>query len=141
MFAEDITRALSELRGHASERLPSFATVRRATGDYVKGADGYEVPEWVDVHTDEPFALAGSSSGDGGTRRVTIGGVEFQQATGVGKFRHDLTDLADGDFIDITDGEWAGTVLRVVEAVKKDQATARRVPVEGVERPAEWGAA
>ena len=101
-------------------------------------ANGLEVPTWTAVHTDLPFRLAGSSTGDGGTHTVTVGGVEFQQATGVGHMPASIADLKDNDLIDVTSGEWAGTVLRVVEATKKDQATARRVPVVEVARPTEW---
>jgi hypothetical protein len=51
----------------------------------------------------------------------------------------DTTDLADGDYLDVISGEWAESVFRVVEAVKGDQRTARRVPVAEVSRPEEWG--
>mgnify|MGYP003296445539 CR=1 FL=1 len=67
-----------------------------------------------------------------------IGGVTFDQATAVGHMPASLTDLADGDLLDITSGEWAGSVFRVVEAVKGDQHTARRVPIVEVPRPEEW---
>lgn len=134
-----VASVLASGRRAALARMTSTATVRRPTGRTTQDeATGREVPVWAVVHTDVPFQYAGSSNGDGGTRRVEVGGVEFQQATGVGKFAHDLTDLADGDHVEITAGEWAGTVLSVVEAVKKDQATARRVPVVEVDRPEEW---
>lgn len=139
MLIHEINAALPALRAEALARMTSTATVRRPTGRTVQDeGTGREVRVWDVVHTDVPFQYAGSSNGDGGTRRITVAGSEYQQATGVGKFAHDLTDLADGDHIEITAGEWAETVLSIVEAVKKDQATARRVPVVEVPRPEEW---
>src|SRR5690349_12791389 len=113
--------------------MSSTATVRRKTGVMVQNEEtGEEVPEWEDVYTG-PFRYVG-----GQTRTVTIAGIEYQEATGRADFPHDTTDLADNDLIDITAGEWAGTVLSIVEAVKGDQRTARRVPVVEVARPEEW---
>jgi len=119
-------------------RLTSRVVVRRLTGETTKDANGYDVPEWENVHIDLPFRLGSSSSGDGGTRAVVIGGVTFQQATAVGSLPWDTTDLRDGDLVEITAGEWQGSVFSVVEAVKGDQKTARRVPVVEVPRPEEW---
>lgn len=128
-----IEATLPQLRAEAEARMTSTATVRRKTGVMVQDeSTGLEVPEWADVYTG-PMRFVG-----GATRTVTIGGVEFQEATGRADFPHDTTDLADGDLIDITAGEWAGTVLSIVEAVKGDQRTARRVPVVEVSRPEEW---
>lgn len=112
----------------------STATVRRKGAEVPQDEDtGLEGSAWADVHTDIRMRLVG-----GDTRRVTIGGVEFQQATARADFPHDTTDLADGDLIDVTAGEWAGAVFEIVEAVKGDQRTARRVPVREAERPEEW---
>lgn len=132
-----ITDELPFLRAEAESRMTARVAVMRKTGDTTI-VDGLEVPEWATVYADLPFRLAGSSTGDGGTRSVTVGGVEFQEATGVGNLPADTTDLADDDLIEVASGEWAGTVLRVVEASKKDQATARRFPVVEVQRPEEW---
>ena len=115
----------------AEARMTSRVDIRRGTGGTTT-VDGYEVPEWSTAQTDVPFRLAGGS-----TKTVTIGGVDFQEATAVGHLPAG-TDLADGDLLDITGGEWAGSVFRVVEAVKGDQQTARRVPVVEVPRPEEW---
>lgn len=104
----------------------------RLTGDTTQ-VDGYDVPEWATVHANLPFRLVG-----GDTRAVTVGGVTFQEATARADFPWDATDLADGDLLDVTSGEWAGSVFRIVEAVKGDQRTARRVPVVEVPRPEEW---
>jgi hypothetical protein len=48
------------------------------------------------------------------------------------------TVLRDGDLIEITAGELAGSVWHVVEADAADQQTARRVPVIAAEHPEEW---
>lgn len=129
-----IEQALPTLRAEAEARMTSRATVRRKTGNMVQDEDtGREVPEWAVIHTDLPFRLVPK-----GQRVVNIGGVEFSEATARGDMPHDTTDLLDDDHIDITSGEWSGTALRVLEAVKGDQRTARRVPVVEVDRPTEW---
>jgi hypothetical protein len=112
--------------------MTSTCTIRRKTGATAL-VNGFKVAVWDDVHADEPVRFVGGSS-----RRIEIAGVGYEEASGRCDFRYDLTDLADGDFIDITAGEWAGTVLRVLDATKGDQRTARRVPVTEAERPAEW---
>lgn len=130
-YAADLQRGIGELRAYARARMTSTATVRR------KGAqvttDGFEEQGWTEVHYGEPMRYVG-----GTTRRIELAGVAYQEASGRADFRHDLTDLADGDLIEITAGEWAGTVLRVLEATKGDQRTARRVPVVETSRPTEW---
>ena len=112
---------------------PSTATVRREGAATVQDEDtGLMGSAWTDVY-DGPFRYVGGS-----TRRIEVAGVEFQEATGRADFPADTTDLADGDVIEITAGEWTGTFLRIVEATKGDQRTARRVPVVEVPRPEEW---
>ena len=128
MFAEYV----DGLRWYAEERMDecSRVTVHRNTGRTTQDEiSGREVAVLDVIHADTPFRL----DGNGGTRTVSVGGVEFQQATGVGHLPWDLTDLADGDLLEVTAGEWSGSVYRVVEAVKGDQKTARRVPVEEVD--------
>lgn len=139
MLGDDLDAALPELRAHALSRMRARVTIRRTTGDTtLDEGTGAEVPVWAVVGTDVPFRLDGASTGDGGSRTVTIGGVEFEQATGIGHLPYDWTALADGDYVEVTGGQWAGTVVKVVKATKKDQATARRVPIQEVSRPAEW---
>ena len=128
-----IEAELPFLRAEALARMTSRANVHRAIADPEK-VDGYDVPEWDLIHVGIPFRLVG-----GDTRKVTVGGVDFQEATARGDLPWDTADLADDDYLDITAGEWAGSVFRVVEAVKGDQWTARRVPVAEVPRPEEWG--
>jgi hypothetical protein len=125
--------ALTPGRRAAESRMTSTATVRRKSGT-TTNADGFKVPAWVDVHTDLPFRLVPK-----GQHQVTIGGVSFSAATARGDMPWDTADLADDDLIEITAGEWVGEVLRLIEAVKGDQQTARRVPVESVARLSEWG--
>lgn len=113
--------------------MTSRVVVMRKTGGTTPAAQGYEVPEWGAVHVDLPFRLVPR-----GSRTLVVGGVEFENATARGDLPWDTTNLADDDFLEIVSGEWAGSVFRVVEAVKGDQRTARRVPVEEVPRPEEW---
>ncbi len=126
--------ALAAGRQAAVEGMTSRVDVHRKTDETTTDADGYEVPVWEVVHHDLPLRLVG-----GDTRAVTVGGVTFQEATARGDMPWDTTDLEDNDLLDIVVGENVGTVVRVVEAVKGDQRTARRVPVAEVPRPGEWG--
>ena len=134
---ERISARVARGRAAATARMTSTVTIRRLTGNTTT-VNGYEVPVWEVVHVGIPFRLGSSASGDLGTRAVVVGGVTFQQATAVGSLPWDTTDLRDSDLIDIVSGEWAGSVFRIVEAVKGDQKTARRVPVVEVPRPEEW---
>lgn len=119
----------------------SNATVRRKMGltppDQITGE---QTPIWAVVYADIPFRLGGERSGASGTRTITVGGLEMQVAVRFGSFPHDTDDLQDDDYIEITAGENAGLVLRIVEAEWQDQATARRVPVVSTGRPSEWAA-
>lgn len=115
--------------------MTSRATVRRPSGA-AEGRFGATV--WADVLTDVPFRLAGSVRGGSGSRTVRIGETEVEVATRVAHFPADTAGLRDGDLIDVTAGECAGLVLRVVEASWTDQQTALRVPVVEDQRPAEW---
>lgn len=134
-----IEAALSRGRAAALARMTSTATVRRKTGATTQDeSTGRTVAVWADVHTDTPFRLAGANSGAGRSRSLDVAGVQFEQAVRVGNFAYDTADLADDDYIEITAGENAGRVLRIIEATWQDQATARRVPVEEVDRPEEW---
>lgn len=118
---------------------PSGATVMRKTGELEQNeSTGLEDPIWAAVHVDIPFRLDGGSTGDGGSRTVTVAGIAYEQATAVGHMPWDTADLLDDDHIDITSGEHVGSVWRIVKAVMGDQQTARRLPVEGVQRPEEW---
>lgn len=110
----------------------------RKTGDTTE-VNGFEVPVWAAVHVDLPFRSDGGGSSDGGSRSVTVGGVTFEDATGIGHMPATTADLEDDDLLDVFAGEWAGDVYRVVAAVRYDQKTARRVPIVEQARPEEWG--
>lgn len=117
--------------------MSSTCTVRRMTGR--TGQDestGEEVPEW-DVIYAGPFRL-GTSTGNSPTRTEDVSGVEVQRALNTAHFPVSASAIADGDLIDVTAGENAGAVLRIVDAAWSDQRTARRYPVESTERPGEW---
>jgi hypothetical protein len=131
---EALEAALPILRAEAEARMTSRCTVRRKNGTPAQNeSTGLVGATWTDVHTDLPFRLVPK-----GGRSVEVGGVEYSEATARGDMPWDTTDLRDGDYIEITSGEWAETVISVVEAVKGDQRTARRVPVVEVARPVEW---
>jgi hypothetical protein len=134
-----VTAAQVEGAGYALARMQSRATIMRKTGDTTTDADGYEVPEWVAVHIDLPFRTGAGSSGDGGSRGVTIGGVTFEDATAIGHMPATTADLEDDDIIEVVSGEWTGDVFRIVAAVRYDQKTARRVPIVEEVRPKESG--
>lgn len=133
-----IEAELPFLRAEAEARMTSRVTVMRSTGGTTTGSDGFQVPEWATVATDLPFRLGGSPQGSSGYRTLTVGSAEVQVPVRIGHFPASTTGLADNDLILVTAGENAGIVLRIVEADWQDQATARRVPVVGTERPEEW---
>lgn len=127
-------RALRE-----SVRLTSRVTVRRKTGRQAQSeTTGEQLPVWSLVASEVPFRL-GTGGSDGGSRTVVVGGVAFEEASAVGEFPAAFDELADGDFLEVTSGEWSGAVFSVVAAVRADQKTARRVPVREESRPDEWG--
>ena len=128
-----IEAELPFLRAENTAAMPSRVDIYRKTDDTTTDENGWEIPVWEVVAYDVPFRLVG-----GDTRKVTVGGVDFQEATARGDFPWDTFDLADGDLVEVVEGEWADSVFRIVEAVKGDQRTARRVPVVEVPRPEEW---
>jgi hypothetical protein len=120
--------------------MTSRCTIRRKTGaTTIDPTTGFKVPVWDVVHTALPLRLAGETDASQ-SRRIETAGVEFQIAMRVAHLPASTSDLRDGDLIDVTSGENAGMVLRVIEAGWQDQATARRVPVAAAQRPAEWSA-
>lgn len=125
-------------RRAAEARMTSRCDVRRKTDETTTDDDGFEVPVWATIYTDLPFRLSGVIRGQSQSRRTQAAGVEFETAMRTGNFPAGTTDLLDGDLVDITDGDNAGRVIRIVEASWQDQATARRVPVVEAQRPEEW---
>ncbi len=116
----------------------SRCTIRRQTGETAEDDEGYEVPVWADVYTALSMRLAGSIRGQSQFRRAETAGVEFEIAMRTAHFPVSTEDLRDNDLVEITSGDNAGMVLRIVEADFQDQATARRVPVVATQRPEEW---
>lgn len=136
MLGQDLVAALPELRANAESRMLSRVQVQRRAGT-TTASNGLEVAAWSTVHADLPFRVSGGR-GAAGSQIVTIGGVEAQVPVRVGHFPATTADLRDGDLVEVTAGENVGAVFRVVEAGWQDQATARRVALVGVQRPAEW---
>jgi hypothetical protein len=128
-----LSTVLARGRTAALARMDSEVIARRKTGSSTI-VNGVKVPEWEVVHAALPYRHVPK-----GSRPVTIGGAEFSEATARGDVPHDTTDVRDDDHYEITSGEWAGTVVKVIEAVKGDQRTARQLPVKEVPRPSEWG--
>ena len=131
--------ALARGRAAAAQRMLSRCTVRRKTGATTV-VDGVKVPVWAVVHTDLPLRLEGKTDSASQSRRVETAGVEYELALRTAHFPAASTNLIDGDLIDVTSGESAGLVLRIIEADRSDQTTARRVPVVATQRPSEWSA-
>jgi hypothetical protein len=138
MLADAIAATLPELRREAEARMTSRAAVMRSTGRLEQDEEsGLEVPEWATIVADSPFRLRGTRGGTSASRTQTIGGVEVTLAVREGHFPAGTT-LRDGDLIEVTSGENAGTVWRVVEGDDADQQTAYRVPIVATDRPEEW---
>lgn len=132
-----IAAELPRLRAEALARMTSTATVHRKTDNVPQDEDsGLEGTGWEAVATDSPFRLKGNR-GASASQTMTIGGVEVTLALREGHFPVDVV-LADGDFVEVTSGENAGTVWRVVDGDWADQQTARRVPLVAADRPEEW---
>lgn len=136
---------LAEHRADAESRMGaendgSTVTIRRKTGQLVKDAIGFESPEWAVVATGVPMRLAGTAANSAPYKVETPARGVVNQAARVGHFPAAQANLADGDYVEVTAGENADTVWRLIEVTWQDQATARRLPMEQVNRPTEWGA-
>lgn len=136
-----IDAELPFLQAEAQARMTSTAIIRRKTGQMTKDANGYELPEWIVVAASTPLRLAGTAANSAPYKTETPNVSEINRAARVAHFPASLTGLANDDYLEITTGENAGTVWRLIEAAGQDQATARRLPVEQVDRPSEWGQA
>lgn len=131
-----IERELPFLRAEAEARMESRVTIWRLSARLTQDeTTGEEVPAYEAIHTALPFRSDGGSSGDGGSRTITLAGIQYEQATGIAHFPAATLDLADDDLIDVTAGEFAGDMFRIVKAVRYDQKTARRVPIVEAIRP------
>lgn len=126
-------------RAEAEARMRGTARVRRRSGRTVQDEiSGREVPVWDVIEAGVPVRIAGANRGSAPTRRLAVGGVEVQVGVRVAHLPTSTQDLADGDLIEVYAGESAGSVWRVIEGDRQDQATAYRVPVLSAERPEEW---
>lgn len=128
---------LARGRAMAEARMVSTCTVRRQTGEMDQDeSDGFEVPVWAVVY-EGPMRLRGARSGMGYRTEDTPAG---ERVLGVPEVHLpvDAYAAADGDLVDVTAGERAGTVWRVVNSDAADQQTALRLPVEAADRPEEW---
>lgn len=126
MLYDDIAAALPEMRAHAESRMRSTATVSRATGRIEQDpTTGLEVPILAVVHTGRMrLATVRSSS-----RAQSTPGGDVQLAVREAHFPASTAPFNDGDLIEITNGEAAGTFWHVVDSDRADQQTAYRVPV------------
>lgn len=132
-------QALGRLRARAESRMLSRAIIRRKTGQMAQNEDnGRQYPVWAVTHTALPVRIATSAAGAGQTRQITLPGGAVNLAMRTAHLPAATTNLRDGDHIEVTSGESAGLVLKVLEADMSDQKTARRLPVEAVQRPEEW---
>lgn len=117
----------------------SRATIRRKTGQMTQDeGTGRQYPIWAETYTALPVRITTSAAGAGQTRQVTLPGGAANLALLAAHVPVATTNLRDGDHIEVTSGESAGLVLKVLEADMSDQKTARRLPVEAVQRPEEW---
>lgn len=136
-IADAIAAELPFLRAEAEARMTSRCTIHRKSGAMTTGPNGYELPGWLAVATEVPLRLAGPGSA-APYKTETPSQSEVNYGARVLAFPASLADLQNDDLVEITMGESAGTVWRIIEASWQDQATARRVPAERIERPSEW---
>lgn len=131
---------VAEFRADARARMGAenggaTGNIRRRSPNPVRNpTTGLLGPGWDVVYSELPGRLDGAEQ----TRTVTVGGVATEQSVTLLHLPWDTRDLLDGDLYEITDGDWAGNVLRIIETPKRDQKTARRVPVVDEEKPEEW---
>lgn len=114
--------------------MTSRATVWREDPANPVVVDGLEVPGYVAEMSDLPGRLA-ANRGAGQTRTITIGQTEVQVAVREWHCPAGTVGLRNGDVLEVTAGDSAGTFLRVVEATSTDQATALRLPVVETQKP------
>lgn len=128
-----IEATLPRLRAEAEARMTSRCSVMRKTGGTTT-VGGFKVDEWAAVHVDLPVRIGSSER----SRRVDVVGVDYDTPLRVASFPRATEDLRDADLIEITSGDTAGQVFRLIETEPADQQTARRINVVGVARPEEW---
>lgn len=116
--------------------MESRCAVMRKEGFEIN-AERLKVPTWAAVYVDLPTRVADPRSASSQTQNVA--GAASEAAERIESFPWGTDDLADGDHVDVYEGELAGRVFKIEEATGADQKTARRVKVIEVPRPVEWG--
>lgn len=132
-------RAFLEARMGAANGGSTVKVWRRTGRRSQNEATGKLSPEWTVPHEALPARIDFTSSSDGGSRTERPDDVEVEVATAVGHFPAITPDLQDGDYVEVTAGEGAGEVWRIVKVVRGDQKTALRLPMRSADRPVEWG--
>lgn len=124
-------------RAMAEARMLSECTIRHKTGKTAQNeATGRVEPIWAVVYTGK-CRVRGGRSGTGYRVETTPAG---ERAVGAPEIHlpWDTAGVSDGDLVEITAGDRAGTVWRVLNSDAADQQTAYRLPAEGMHRPEEW---
>lgn len=129
-----IEAELPFLRAEANARMTSRAQILRATGNLTQDAEGFDVPEYATIYADLPCRID-SASTSGGSSGVEVGGVNYEEATGLAHFPHPSELLANDDIVLITSGDWPDACYRIVAAIAYDQKTARRLPIKQEPKP------
>lgn len=140
---ERLAARLARGRAASEARMLSRVVVMRKIGLLEQDPDtGREDATWATVHLDLPFRLDLTGTGQmGGADTDNIADARVAKTVALGRVPHDTADLADGDLVVITTGEWPDTVWRIPDATSGgDQQTDRRFEVEQAQRPTEWGA-
>lgn len=117
--------------------MTSRVTIRRKGSGTTTNGAGFKRPAWDVVAADVPCRVAGTRAASG-VRHETVGDVQIESALRVLHLPATTSGLRDGDYAEVTSGDTAGLVLRLVDTQFQDQATARRVQVIEVQRPEEW---
>ena len=130
-LADAIASALPELRREAEARMTSRCTIRHKGGNTTAG--GLKKPVWTPDYADQPVRIGGSDA----TRTLDVDGLPVAVPVRTASLPIG-TSVVDGSVIEITAGDLTGQFFRVVDSIGKDQATALRVQVVGIERPDGW---
>lgn len=141
MLGDALAAALPELRAHAESRMGaanggSTVNVHRRGAEGAQDEDtGLESPSWERVYTLIPGRIGGTAQGSSGTRTVSTPAGDVQLAVRTMHLPSWVSDLADGDLVEVVTGENYGSFWQVIESDWADQQTARRVPIVATSRP------
>lgn len=130
-FQADLDRGRTELQAFAQARMTSTCTIAHRGG--TTSAGGIKKTVWTPDYTDHPVRIGGGE----GSRTLDVDGLPVTVPVRVASLPIG-TSVTDGVVIEITSGDLEGKFFRVVESTGKDQATALRVQVVGIERPDGW---